>query len=278
MCVHGLGWWGAVLSVARRRLTVAAMPAAPCTWDVDWTCLPNVEELEADDDRVRLQAAVDTAVMVLWALTGRQFGVCATTVRPCPHQKDRRWSDTVIPGIGWIPVLDAGVWRSMALCTRSSCTADSLSVVELPGHVQDVVEVIVDGVVIAPSSYRLEGSRLYRAGGRDWPAQDLGRPAGDLGTWSVTYNQGWPPPAGAAAMVGALAREFWAMCSGGKCRLPRRVTSVSRQGVTFQMVDPTDIYQSGQTGLPEVDLWVTAINPNHLSSPSQVMSPEVGVL
>lgn len=246
---------------------------------MDWTCLPDPETIEAASDRARLQEAVNAAVVVLWALTGRQFGVCRTVVRPCPHLKDRH-SDysTVAPGIGWIPILDAGVWRNMSVCSTGSCTANSLSAVDLPGTPVEIVEVIVDGAIVAPTSYRLEGRTLYRTGGHDWPTQDLNRPAGEPGTWSVTYMQGAEPPAGAASAVGQLAKEFWAVCSGGKCRLPRRVQSVSRQGVTMQMVDPTDIYATGQTGIPEVDLWVTAINPNHLTSPSLVASPDVGVL
>lgn len=59
-------------------------------------------------------------------------------------------------------------------------------------------------------------------------------------------------------------------CGGGKCRLPRRVQTVSRQGVTYQMVDPTDIYRDGLTGLPEVDIWIASVNPNRLMGAPRV--------
>lgn len=251
-----------------------------CSWPVERSCLPVV----GDDDepgQARLKAATDTAVLVLWALTGRQFGVCASTIRPCPHLKEQHWDHTTlpVPGIGWMPVLDGGVWRNMATCSRGSCGLNSKSVVELPGLVQSIHEVVVDGEVIDEASYQLEGNRLYRAGGRDWPAQDLSRPAGDPGTWSVTYNQGTPPPSGAGAMVGQLAKDFWDACGDPKkCRIPRRVTTITRNNMTFQRIDPTDIFKNGQTGLPDVDLWIRALNPHQLSSPSNVASPEIGVL
>jgi hypothetical protein len=70
--------------------------------------------------------------------------------------------------------------------------------------------------------------------------------------------------------VGLLAKEFMNACSGGKCRLPRRVRSVSRQGVTMDMVDPTSIYAEGLTGLPEIDTWLKAVNPFTLAQPPKV--------
>jgi hypothetical protein len=48
------------------------------------------------------------------------------------------------------------------------------------------------------------------------------------------------------------------------------VTSVSRQGISYQMIDPTDILATGKTGLPEVDLWLSAVNPSHMQEPPRV--------
>lgn len=81
---------------------------------------------------------------------------------------------------------------------------------------------------------------------------------------------GTPVPGGVGVLVGTLAKEFLDACSGGKCRLPRRVQQVSRQGVSYQMVDPTDIYRSGLTGIPEIDIWLSSVNPNRLMAPPRV--------
>jgi hypothetical protein len=36
------------------------------------------------------------------------------------------------------------------------------------------------------------------------------------------------------------------------------------------MIDPTNLYQDGKTGIPEIDLWLSAVNPYHLISAPEV--------
>ena len=57
-----------------------------CDWPVDRSCLPALPP--EDDDGyelalIRRTAAEDLAVNVLWALSGRQFGICPAMARPC---------------------------------------------------------------------------------------------------------------------------------------------------------------------------------------------------
>lgn len=220
-----------------------------------------------------MQSSLDAAVGVLWALTGRRFAVEETAVRPCPRYD---YYDTldVTRGV-FMPTLDAGVWRN-APFSCGCADRPSPTVIHLPGPVVKVLSVNVEGVVIAPESWVQDGHRLYRAAGLSWPAQNLMAPLGAPGTWAVTYLRGTPPPAGAARAVGDLAREFYAACTeGGKCRLPRRTQSVTRQGVSVTMVDPSDIFDTGATGLPTVDLWIRAHNPHHLAQPTMIASPDV---
>src|SRR5699024_12020251 len=94
----------------------------------------------------------------------------------------------------------------------------------------------------------------------------------EQGTWAVHYKRSHIPPAGAAHMVGLLALEFYNGATGGKCRLPRRTTNVQRQGVTISMVDPTEIFDSGATGITEVDLWVRELYPYMLREATSVWS------
>ena len=248
-----------------------------CEWPVDRSCLPviNPEDPERDAKYVRLQAAVDTAVGVLWALTGRQFGCQSLTARPCPGWDDPEWDD-YSPGLraAATPVMLGGSWFNVP-CGPGGCSPDGPGNVRLPGPVAEVVEVEVDGQVIDPSSYRLEGDRLYRAGGERWPSQNMNLPLGEPGTWGVRYKRGVTPPPGAATVVGQLALEFWNVCEPGvACRLPRRWQSVTRQGVTVTKADPTDILAQGRTGLAEIDTWVAAYNPNGLVRPSFVVSAD----
>jgi hypothetical protein len=226
----------------------------------------------APEDVAQLQAAIDTAVHVLWSFTGRQFGCCPITVRPCPRDHDRGYLGW-LPGDAWFPDLDSGVWRNIGCGCGPLCRTGGPGVVHLPGPVCSITSVTIDGAVIDSGLYVLEGDRLYATSGR-WPDQDLSRPAGSPGTWTVEYLQGREPPAGADQMVGTLALEFWNLCKGQKCRLPRGTESVSRQGVSMKIADPTALFQNMQTGIPEVDLWIAAVNPNRLSVPPAVISPD----
>ncbi|WP_280499026.1 hypothetical protein [Nocardia cyriacigeorgica] len=239
-----------------------------CQWPVATTCLP---EVTAPEDKARLQAAVDTAVSVLWSFTGRQYGCCPRIVRPCPRDCDGPlfW----LPGWSWYPELEAGVWRNITCSCGPTCTIGGPGVVHLPGPVCSVQEVTVDGAVIDSNLYVLEGDALYHRGGR-WPDQDLTKPAGSPGTWTVSYLSGRTPPPGADQMVALLAKEFWAACTGGKCRLPRRVESLTRQGVSMKMSDPAVLFDQRVTGIPEVDLWISAVNPTQQIAPAAVFSPD----
>ena len=225
------------------------LPGVSCDWPVDRTCMPTLPVLPEEPTDADLaavdaaQAAQDdaaaTAVQIMWALSGRQFGVCPVIYRPTP------------------------------VAERAPCPGGG-SWVLLPGPVAAVVSVSVGGAVIDPSSYRVEGDRLYRTGGYQWPAQNLDRPDGDPGTWSVTYRRGLPVPAGVGRLTGALARELLSACDGGKCRLPRSVVSTTQRGVTH-VFDPAKILGAGKTGIPEIDSWLAAVNPHRLAEPVVVV-------
>lgn len=244
-----------------------------CSWPVDRSCLPNAT---GDIEVAQQVDAENLAVQVLWALSGRQFGICPVIARPCPQPCHalRAASLYSAPGSGWFfPIWDGANWRNVACGCGPTCSWQAPNVVHLASSVTlpvvEVVEVVIAGDVVPEEDYKLEGDLLYRISG-NWPSQDLTKPLDEEGTWSVTYMRGIAPPPGTAKLVGLLAKEFLAACSGGKCRLPRRVRSVSRQGVTYDMVDPVDIYKDGKTGIPEVDLWLAAVNPHALQAPSVV--------
>lgn len=244
------------------------------TWPCDRACLPDIDDLDAEEDKLRLQVAIDTAVMVLWSLTGRQYAIETVTARPCPRSQEIEDYSDMGAGVGFMPMLIDGGWVNESTCGSGRCNRNSPNVIELPGPVVSIESVTVDGVPIDATSWAQEGNYLYRTGGEAWPDQDLSVPMGQPGSWYVTYTRGVAPPPGASLMVGQLAKEFWAICSGGKCRLPRRWQSITRQGVTVTRADPTNIIAQGQTGIAEIDTWVHALNPNQLMQPAAVASPD----
>lgn len=240
-----------------------------CDWAVDRSCLPELPAEDADGYEAALLArngAEDLAVAILWALSGRQYGVCTTTVRPCP---------TPLGGYrGGSPVVlirYQGRWMNVPCGCRGRCQRTGPNVVHLPGPVVAVDAVTIGGQVLPESAYALEGDVLYRREAH-WPMQYLDRPLGDPGTWAVEYRRGQPVPPGVDKLTGLLAQELLAACSGsGKCRLPRNVTNVTRQGVTYQVYDPNAIYSAGKTGLPEVDTWLAAVNPHRVTQAPVVL-------
>lgn len=163
------------------------------------------------------------------------------------------------------------VWFSSPCGCVGSCSVAGPRVIHLPGPVAEVTAVTIDGIILADTEYHLEGDALYRRG-TAWPTQDLSRSLGDTNTWSVTYGRGIPVPPGVDQLVGLLAKEFLIACGDEpkKCRLPRTVVSTTQRGVTHSF-DPSRLLASGKTGLPEVDLWLAAVNPHSLAAAPEVI-------
>lgn len=221
------------------------------------------------------QWAVDLAKSILWALSGRQFGIHDTVARPCPQPPPWAWyRDGGYSSVYAVEVMIyrelVGWWPTPCGCYGGSCTLTGPRVVHLPGPVQTITAVTVAGVPLDSGDYSLEGDVLYRVDGM-WPAQCLDRPLGEPGTWSVEYKRGVPVPAGVDQLTGMLAVELFAAYTGGKCRLPTNVTNVVRRGVTYQMYDPRTVFDSGKTGLMEIDMWLASVNPRALQAPPSVL-------
>ena len=166
---------------------------------------------------------------------------------------------------------DGGNWRNSGCGCSGGCVRSGPGMIHLPGPVQSIDLVVLENDVLDTSEYVLEGDILYRTGGKAWPSQNLSQPMGSPGTWYVQYQKGLEVPPGGDKMAGILAQEFIAACDGdGECRLPRTVIRTTRQGVTHTF-DASAVLAAGSVGIPEIDLWVTAINPHHLTRPPVVL-------
>lgn len=251
-----------------------------CSWTVESCC----DTLNGADDDVA-QRCVNTAAEVLYALSGRQFGLCELTVRPCRIGCCSPCNGGAAPfwnsswgGFPWVPVLAGGQWTNVS-CGRcgDDCSCTRVCETILPGPIDSVTEVKIDGEVVDAGTYRVDNrQQLVRIGDDCWPiCQDMSQPDTEDGTWSVTYLRGKPLPASGANALGVFACELCKACIGDKtCALPDRVTSITRQGVTFQMPDPYDFIQNGRTGVYAVDLWLQAINPKMRVRQAGVYSPD----
>lgn len=220
-------------------------------------------DLSPDGQQVAAKITSD----ILYVLTNRQWpGTCERVVRPAFELGAAGvpcwtwwWGPDPDPRYpyGW-----ASPFRPAGPRVRAS------TILRLPGPVADVTEVLIDGEILDPSAYQVQGTRtLVRVDGDDWPAQnDLTRaastPRGDAAqpAWQITYLWGADPPDGAQAVAEALYCQVAAgMAGSDDCRLlwGARLTQVSRRGVNVSYESLTQFLRDGLTGVDEVDVWVT---------------------
>lgn len=250
-----LGTWtyewagvGGLEATGSGQLSVGAPRASRDSTCTPWAtfadlCAPcNGYEL----DPVLLEDALQAASDVLWNLTGRRWsGECSEVVRPCRRECGG----------------------------RDGCGCGGLSEFRLPGYpVTSIDQVKVDGALVDPAEYRLDNRRvlvgLRRADGtlRVWPScQRLDLDDTEERTWSVAYTFGDDPPRGGVRSASILGCEVAKACDPAafgkaECRLPKRVTTITRQGVSLAILDPLTVFsEQGLTGLPEVDLWISSV-------------------
>jgi len=250
---------------------------APCGWTIDTTCCADW----GSATNTQRDRATSWATYILWALTGRRFGACEVTVRPCGTDCAFYGGWMTYPvtadGVGsvWAPFIRDGSWFNCGC--MGACSCEPRCSVWLPGPVAGVVSVTVDGVLIDPSMYRVDNrTRLVGINGQCWPTcQDMNLESPDEGSFEVTYLRGTPLPAAGQIAAGLLACEFLKACQGQDCALPPNVASITRTGVQVEMIDPTDVLTNGLTGIAEVDLFIRSVNPRGLQRRPRVISNDL---
>lgn len=276
------------------------MAPSACGWSPDLTlcrsgaCCPDVDD---PGNAVVAQIALDLAVDILFRLTGSRFSQCEVTVRPCKpltcdpltlNQKiffwDRyAWNNGNLGVFGFSPTLiDGQVYNIACGCPTGCCKCRSDCEAWLPGPVGSITSVISGGITLDPDTYKLmrtaQGDKLVFLVDEDGnsqcpPCQDYNKPAGEVGTWTVTYTIGEAVPDVLNVAAGLYACELAKSLLGEACGLPSRVKSVTRQGVDVEFVDPMILAENGLTGLPIVDQIVISLNPNKLTQRSYTWSP-----
>lgn len=247
---------------------VGPVPVAPCNWDIDTVCCSTWVDYS---DQLKA-AATEYATQILWAATGRRYGLCEYTVLPCTDSggcvdMGGLW---FLDG-EWYPYIFNGLWYNGCACGGcGGCECDSRSKVWLPGPVDSISEVTVDGVVVDPGLYQVEDRQwLVRTDGLSWPT------GSGSGAFMVTYFRGTPVPVALMVAAGTLACEYAKACQGADCRLPKRATNLSRSGVQITLANVDDFLLAGMTGIPEVDMIIKALNPRGLTHRPRIYSPDV---
>lgn len=225
------------------------------------------EAFTGGTDTEPLEQWAVVATEVLFEASGRIYtGECGPiTVRPCADACGC-WAVVAnrgVDGWGWDP--RAGQWA----CEGRSCGCSPVSEIMLAGRPREVTEVLIDGLAIDPSEYRLDnGGRLVRL--RDplepnlrltWPGcQIIDLDDSEEGTFAISYTYGLDPPQSGRLAAAALACQLWAAANNsGRCKLPNNTKVLVRGGVTIGI--GTLIAQSllkGETGILAIDAFIAA--------------------
>lgn len=113
-----------------------AIYVGPCDWPVS-RCGDGEDFDNYGGDEASVPEVEATAKIILWAMTGRRFGLCPVE------------------------------WSTPPICECScACTCRGCSVA-LPGPVNSIISVVIDDEEVDPDTYIIQNDRLMRA--EAWP-------------------------------------------------------------------------------------------------------------
>jgi hypothetical protein len=237
-----------------------------------WTTTAELGEY-ADSDYA--YDAVKTASFILWALSGRKFNGTTTVTERYVTTFDAYGG---FGGAGsYAPALIDGDVYNVPAGRYSQGVQDDLlgdgtssnSRVRLRGRKVTAIHAMrqVDGTLIDPLEYYLgDHSTIYGTPNASWTPTSV----------EVSYTYGSPAPTAGQAAARILAKELVKLYEDDDtCALPQRVTSVTRQGVSFTILDDQAFIDELKTGLYAVDLFLKSVNPDKARARARVFSPDV---
>ena len=214
--------------------------------------------------------AAQVASNLLWAMSGRKYtGETIVTERyTCTLRNNRmgpsdRTTSPVLFG-GDVYNIPSGDYDEYSELTSDGLSPESR--IRLRGR--PVTRIISirnkTGRILDPSSYYLvDHSTIQIKAGTPWTPCNV----------EITYAYGVPVPTAGKMAARKLAIELARLWSGDEmCELPQRVTSVSRQGVSYTILDNQEFIQELRTGLYEIDLFLKVVNPDNARRKSRVFS------
>jgi hypothetical protein len=216
------------------------------------------------------EEAAQIASNLLWAMSGRKYtGETIVTERyTCTLRNNRmgpsdRTNSPVLFG-GDVYNIPSGDYDEYSELTSDGLSPESR--VKLRGR--PVTRIITirnrNGAILDPSTYYLvDHSTIHIKAGTPWTPCNV----------EITYAYGIPVPTAGKMAARKLAIEFARLWAGDEmCELPQRVTSVSRQGVSYTILDNQEFIDELRTGLYEIDLFLKVVNPDNARRKSKVFS------
>lgn len=205
------------------------------------------------------EMAVDYATYVLYRLTGEKYPGVSRTIESYIHNVDGLYTEMLNrPTPGRYVQVPTTISQPRRLYLRGT-----------PVH--EVLNVYSGNEILPETSYALVNKRfLLLHGGSYW---NYGCNDGGV---TVEYTYGMMPPKAGIMACTTLANELMLLLDGvgpDKCRIPERVRSVSREGISFDMIDPQEFLDDGRTGIWEVDLFIRTANPARAKKQPRIVSP-----
>ena len=239
-----------------------------------WTNVEDLGSTYADSDYA--YDAVKTASYLLWGMSGRKYSGTTTVTERYVSVYDpylragasvMTYSPTLIQGeVKNLRIGGSGLYGDDDYLGDGT---SSNTRIRLRGRKVVKIHTVrdIDGNIIDPSQYYLvEHSTLLATPGATWTLSNV----------EVTYTYGTPPPTAGKNAARMLAIELVKLYEGDDtCALPQRVTSISRQGISYTVLDNQDFIDDLRTGLYSVDLFLKTTNPDKARARARVFSPDV---
>lgn len=205
-------------------------PCEPwCTWDEVTACVTD-GLLDGLNSAAR-EVTIDIASEIVFNLDGRYYpGICQKTKSLCIE---------------------------CLTCRRHHCGCAPRDTIDLGGRypVYAAWDVVVDGETLAPAAYTVYKRRHLALLEGTWPrGTDILDPAAFRATWAF----GRPVPPGGRRAAALFAAEIAKGCLQMDCQIPQRVSSITREGVSYPVLDSLSMIAEGRTGVALTDLWVVA--------------------
>lgn len=204
---------------------------------------------------------LEYATFVVWSLSGRRYAPTQTLIEAYDTRDTFRKRGDVYP------MFHNG--RPYNVYDCESCVCSGCGIMHRTrlrqAPVQHILDVWLDGKFLNRKQYVLLdysvlGLKTDEACGAECIV--------------VRYAYGTGIPPGGTLAVARLAEELLRASLGQDCSLPERVTSVSRQGMTWALLDPQEFLVDGRTGVYEVDLLLVALNPAKALARPKVFTPD----
>lgn len=223
--------------------------------------VPDLCDTDTRDEGQLAEAneAAAYACELVYILTGRQFpGHATATVYPQRrhHQHYGRFG----PSLSLLGALGIGGVEHHAL-----------DAIWLHDPIVSINEVLIDGVVLDPATYRTRNHcEIVRVDGGHWPHTNHTT----FNAFSINYTFGAESPYALFAASRELAIELWKADHNQQSKLPVGTTSASRQGTSITVQRDVDAIRTSGPALEKLWHAIAAFNPTGQRQPSMIHTPD----